>query len=51
MIWATPCKNVSWAHADSDPDQPAQSDQGRHCPLTEPLDAMECMTGEQRPRL
>ena len=27
----------------------AQSDQGLHCPLTESLDTIECMTGEQRP--
>ena len=27
-----------------------QSDQVLHCPLTEPLDTMECMNGEQSPQ-
>ena len=27
----------------------AQSDQGLHCPLTESLDTIECMNGEQKP--
>ena len=27
----------------------AQSDQGLHCPLTESLDTIECINGEQRP--
>ena len=28
----------------------AQSDQGLHCPLTEPLNCIECIYGEQMPR-
>ena len=39
-----------WAYADSvGLGQPAQYDQGFHCPLTESLDTKECMNGEQRP--
>ena len=50
---AVPCENVSsgicgqrrpWSACAF-----AQSDQGLHCPLTESLDTIECMNGEQRP--
>ena len=53
MKWASPCENVSsWKNGQWRPRSAcasAQSDQGLHCPLTEPLDTTECMTGEQRP--
>ena len=38
------------AYANSEgPNQPAQSDQSIHYPLTEPLDTKNCRNGEQRP--
>ena len=38
-------------YADSEgPDQPVQSNQGLHSPLTESLDTTECRNGEQRSR-
>ena len=48
-----PCEKVFLGHADSEgPDQTVQmqSDQSRHCPLTESLDTTECRNGEQWPR-
>ena len=52
-IWAAPCEKVSSAICGQQRPRlvcaPTQSDQSRHCGLTETLDTTECMNGEQRP--
>ena len=49
---AQPPDHQSDAHP-TEPSRPAcaamQSDQGRHCPLTESLDTTDCITRDQRP--
>ena len=44
-----PCGNLSSCICrQQSPDQPAQSDQGLHCQLTESLDTTKYMNGQQR---
>ena len=53
IIWATPCETVSSDICEQRGPRSAyasaQSDQGIPCPLTESLDTIECINGEQRP--
>ena len=53
VIRAAPCENVSsgicgqrWPRSAC---ASAQSDQGLHCSITESLDTIECLNGEQMP--
>ena len=49
IIWATPYENVSLGICGQLRPRSAQSDQGLCCPLTESLDSVECINGEQMP--
>ena len=51
--WVRPCKKLSLVLCGQQRPRSAcasaQSDQGLHCPLTESLDATECINGAQMP--